>query len=80
MVMRTTLNLDADVSAAIADAARRQGRSLSRVVNDLVRAGLREHDGPERSAAYEPPTFDTGTPLVDVTDVATALEVLDDAR
>ena len=30
--------------------------------------------------AYEPPTFDTGAPLVDVTDVAAALEVLDHGR
>ncbi len=74
--MRTTLNLDDDVAAAITDAARSHGRSLSRVANDLIRRGLAQ-DARRELAPYEPPVFDTGTPLVDVTDIAAALEVLD---
>jgi hypothetical protein len=75
--MRTTLNLDDDVAAELGAQARMEARSLSRVANDLIRSGLRA--GRQRPAAepYRPPTFDTGRPLVDVTDVATALEVLD---
>jgi hypothetical protein len=77
--MRTTLNLDDDVAAALAEASGRERRSVSRVANDLIRGGLRaarEQAVPER---YEPPVFDTGEPLIDVTDVAAALERLDDA-
>jgi hypothetical protein len=80
--MRTTLNLDDDVSAALAAEARRRGRSLSRVANDLIRVGMRaaRREREEAPPAYEPPVFDTGRPFVDVTDVAAALELLDDAR
>jgi hypothetical protein len=76
--MRTTLNLDADVAAAITEAAREQRRSLSRVANDLIRVGLRREQASLALEPYEPPVFDTGAPLVDVTDVAAALELLDD--
>jgi hypothetical protein len=76
--MRTTLNLDDDVAALVSERARRQGRSLSRVVNDLVRAGLQATNVRPGLPPYEPPTFDTGRPRLDVTDVAAALGVLDD--
>jgi hypothetical protein len=78
--MRTTLNLDADVVAAIREAAREQRRSLSRVANELIRAGVRSEQGAFALEPYEPPVFDTGAPLVDVTNVAAALELLDGAR
>jgi hypothetical protein len=76
--MRTTLNLDDDVSAAVTEQARRQGRSLSRVVNDLIRAGMAFSRQKTSLPRYEPPVFESGTPLMDVTDVAAALEILDD--
>ncbi len=75
--MRTTLNLDDDVAAQLTAEARRRGSSHSKVANDLIRAGLRAGRQPVTRAAYEPPTFDTGRVLLDVTDVAAALEVLD---
>ena len=65
-----------DVEARLKELARRQGRSLSRVVNDVVRAGLRAQP-PQALAPYDPPAFDTGAALVDVRDVAEALAVLD---
>ena len=77
--MRTTLNLDEDVAAQLGSLARKQGTSLSRAANELMRAGLRQAQERRELSRYEPPTFDTGQPLVDVTDVATALEVLDAA-
>lgn len=76
--MRTTLNLDDDVAAELAAEARRRGSSQSRAANDLIRAGLRAVREPATASAYEPPTFDTGRVLLDVTDVAAALEILDD--
>lgn len=78
--MRTTLNLDDDVARSLAERARRQGRSLSRVANEAIRAGLRA----EREAAplppYEPRVFESGDPVIDVRDVAEALEALERAR
>ncbi len=78
--MRTTLNLDDDLAAALGELARLRARSLSRVANDLLRAGLLAEQEARRPSPYEPPTFDTGLALVDVTDVAGALEVLDIGR
>ena len=75
--MRTTLNLDDDVAAQVAALSRREGRSMSRVANELMRAGLRTAGRTVETTPYVPPTFDTGRPLVDVTDVAAALEVLE---
>lgn len=75
--MRTTLNLDEDVASQLAALSRRERRSMSRVANALIRAGLRVGDQRWTPQPYDPPTFDTGEPLVDVTDVAAALEVLD---
>ena len=75
--MRTTLNLDDDVAAQLASLAGEQRRSLSRVANDLIRAGLRTGQDRDTIEPYQPATFDSGRPLVDVTDVAQALEVLE---
>ncbi|HWQ22611.1 MAG TPA: hypothetical protein VNK94_00730 [Gaiellaceae bacterium] len=75
--MRTTLNLDDDVARALAERSRKEARSLSRVANDAIRAGLRAEREAARPSPYEPPVFDTGTPFVDVRDVAAALEVLE---
>jgi plasmid stability protein len=76
--MRTTLNLDDDVAAQLAEESRRRGRSLSRTANELLRAGMRSERSPAELEPYEPPVFDSGRVLVDVTDVAAALERLDD--
>ena len=77
--MRTTLNLDDDVAARLAQRAKQTGGSLSRVANAAIRAGMRVLEEPSELAAYSVPTFDSGRPLVDVTDVGEALELLDDA-
>ena len=77
--MRTTLNLDDDVAAQLARLRREQDRSLSRVANDLIRSGLRAGEGGGvRLEPYVPPTFDTGSPLLDVADVGQALALLDE--
>ena len=75
--MRTTLNLDDDVALRLASLARESGRSLSRVSNELLRVGLRATQDSPVIPPYEPPVFDTGRPLVDVTDIAEALEILE---
>ena len=77
--MRTTLNLDDDVAAQLAAESRARGMSLSRTANEYLRAGLRYSREAASPSAYEPPVFDSGRPLLDVTDVAAALESLDRA-
>jgi len=78
--MRTTLNLDDDVAAQLAAESRKRGESLSRTANEYLRAGLRASREPASSTPYVPPVFDSGRPLLDVTDVAEALEMLDRAE
>ena len=76
--MRTTLNIDDDVSQILTERSRRDGRSLSRVANDLIRAGLRMEQERPAAVPYEPPVFETGRALVDLTDVAQALDRADE--
>lgn len=75
--MRTTLNLDPDVAEQLTEQARRQRRSLSRVANDLLRAGLLAKRQTVVLPPYDPPEVDTGQPLIDVADVGEALERLE---
>jgi hypothetical protein len=77
--MRTTLNLDDDVAARLAAESRKRGESLSRTANELLRVGMRAFETGDRIDAYEPPAFESGRPRLDVTDLAAALESLDDA-
>jgi hypothetical protein len=78
--MRTTLNIDDDVAAQLAAESRKRGESLSRTANEYLRAGLRSSREAASPAPYVPPVFESGRPLLDVTDVAGALDVLDRAR
>jgi len=76
--MRTTLNIDEDVAHLLSERSRRDGRSLSRVANELIRAGLRMEQERPVTVPYEPPVFTTGGSSVDFTDVAQALERADE--
>jgi len=78
--MRTTLNLDDDVAARLRELSKSSGRSLSRTTNELLRKGLSDSQRSRAPEPYDPPTFDTGTVLVDVTDIAAALEILGSGR
>jgi len=81
MLMRTTLNLDDDIAALLGEEARQQGRSLSRVANDLMRAAMRALSEERRNPGpYTAPVFDSGRPKLDVTDISGVLDLLDDAR
>ena len=75
--MRTTLNLDEDVARQLTERARRKNRSLSRVVNEVLRAGLLAGRQPVPMTPYDPPEVDTGRPLIDVTDIGEVLEQLE---
>lgn len=54
---------------------------MSRVANELIRDAIRSRrqNETEALAPYVPPVIDTGRPLMDVTDVAEVLDVLDGA-
>ncbi|MGK2852374.1 MAG: ribbon-helix-helix protein, CopG family [Candidatus Limnocylindrales bacterium] len=71
--MRTTIDLDDDIAAAVRRLRRTGGLGLSAAVNQLARAGLR--DRPDREP-FRQRAVDIGV-AIDVTDVAEALEILD---
>ena len=73
--MRTTVNLDDDVAAAVDSLRRERGTGLSEAVNELVRAALARAPAP---ASYRHRSAALGLRL-DVRDVGEALEVLDRA-
>jgi hypothetical protein len=75
--MRTTLNLDDDVARQLTEQSRRKGRSVSRVANELLRAGLLAVQQAPVLSPYDPPEVDTGRPLMDVTDIGEVLERLE---
>ena len=71
--MRTTVNLDDDVVAAIGRLRQDRGLGISEAVNHLVRAGLRQKsDRP----VFRQRSVKIGV-SVDVSNVAEALETLD---
>lgn len=72
--MRTTVRLDDDVQAAAERLQREQHISLGEAINRLVRAGLERSPQPKR---FIQRTHDMGL-RVDVSNVAEALELLDD--
>ncbi|MFT4294300.1 MAG: CopG family transcriptional regulator [Micropruina sp.] len=72
--MRTTVNLDADVAAAVARLQRERGIGFSAAVNQLARGGMTKHRVDFR---YTHPSYDLGL-QVDLTSVADTLELLDE--
>jgi hypothetical protein len=61
--MRTTVTLEPDVEAFIAQAMRERGLSFKEAVNSAIRAGMPGADDADVSF----PTYDMGEPLVDLT-------------
>ena len=74
--MRTTINLDDDVASAVARLQRERGLGLSAAVNSLARAGLQAS---RTDFHYEHVSHDMGA-LVDLSNVADVLELLDEAE
>jgi hypothetical protein len=73
--VRTTVNLDDDVAAAVQQLQRERRIGLSQAVNELARAGLRR--GRPMRREFRQRTHDLGL-RVDVSNVAEALELLDE--
>ena len=72
--MRTTVNLDPDVSAAVQRLRRDEGLGLSDALNRIARAGLVASG---RRPRFKQRTIDMGEFLVDVTNVAQALDIIE---
>ena len=71
--MRSTVRIDDDLMTAIRSQAQREGLSITRMLNRVVRAGLEvlERSGNQQET-YRQKTFRMGRPRVDV-DKALAL-------
>jgi hypothetical protein len=69
--MRTTINLDPDVAAAVDRLRRREGLGMSEALNRLARAGLVK---PERRTRFKQRTADLGA-MVDVSNVAEVIDL-----
>jgi len=74
LTMRTTIRLDDDVAAAAQRLSREEHIGLGEAVNKLARAGLRL--GRPKRRPFRQRTAGLGL-LVDVSNVAEALELLD---
>ncbi|MGH9129284.1 MAG: CopG family transcriptional regulator [Acidimicrobiales bacterium] len=72
--MRTTIELDDDVVAAVDRIRQERSLGLSRAVNELIRAGL---VAPTRSVPFRQRTHRMGLRM-DVANVAEVLDLLDE--
>jgi hypothetical protein len=72
--MRTTLTLDDDVAARLHRLRRERDTSLKALVNDALRRGLEQIDAPpKKTKPFRMRSFNMGTSLVDIDNVAEAI-------
>ena len=76
--MRTTITFEPDTAAIVEAARQERGVGVSEVVNDLVRAGAAAARSQRRS--FVQPTAHLGRSLVDVSNVAEALEIAEETN
>jgi hypothetical protein len=74
--MRTTVTLDPDVEALLRKEVRKGGKPFKQVLNNAIRAGLRNMKQPAQP--FRPLTFDLGKPTVDLTKALSLAEQLED--
>jgi predicted CopG family antitoxin len=72
MPTRTTITLADDVTAKVEQMKREQGIGVSEAINDLARAGMIRKKEPRKRFVQR--TYNLGEELIDVTNVAEALE------
>lgn len=70
--MRTTVTLADDVTAEVERIKRERGIGVSEAINDLARAGMIRKKEPRKRFVQQ--TYNLGEELIDVTNVAEALE------
>jgi hypothetical protein len=72
--MRTTVNLDDDVAAAVEKIRKERGVGVSAALNELARQGLAQGGIPRPRFSQQ---TSSGGARIDLTDVADALDLLD---
>ncbi|HEY9375744.1 MAG TPA: ribbon-helix-helix protein, CopG family [Jiangellaceae bacterium] len=72
--MRTTVTLDDDIAAAVRQLREERHIGPSEALNELARAGLRQR---QERQVFRQDSFDLGL-RIDVSNVAEALELLED--
>jgi len=72
--MRTTVDLDEDILAAVEKMRAEEGRGLSEAVNVLARRGLTVR---RARRPFVPQAFDMGAAKIDLEDISEALGKLD---
>ncbi len=75
---RTTLILEDACMDGVRELARRENRTISEVVNDLLTDGLHRRRAAKRKRVFQLPTFAMGRPRVNLGD-RNALEALMDS-
>jgi hypothetical protein len=70
--MRTTVTLDRDISAEVKRLRRTEGIGTSEAINRLARAGLTK---PRETRPFRQRSVHMGELLIDVTNVAEALDI-----
>jgi hypothetical protein len=77
--MRTTLTLEKDLALALREEARRSGRTLKRIVNETLRAGLAARKAPPaRRYRLTPVSLGGVVPGVDLDKALRLAEALED--
>lgn len=79
--MRTTIRLPDDLLAAAKRHAAATGRTLTRVIEDALRAALARQERASETPDVSLPTFGSGGlhPGVDLDDSAALLDIMEDA-
>ena len=76
--MRTTLTLDDDVAVQIELLRRARAASLKDIVNEALRRGLKEMDGPEKKRKpFRTQASHMGEPLINLDNVAEVLAYIE---
>jgi hypothetical protein len=77
--MRTTLTIDDDVAATLAQLRRKQDVSLKDLINEALRRGLRDmNTPPKQRKPYRTPSVDLGTPRIpNIDNIAEVLAIIE---
>lgn len=76
--MRTTVTIDPDVEALLAQAMKERGLSFKEALNAALRAGLLAGTAGKRAAPVKLPVFDLGAPLVRIDRAQQLADALED--
>ncbi len=75
--MRTTMTVDDDLFAKLRDAAHRQRLPMRRLIDQVLRSGLRSMSS-RKTQPLSCPTFSMGTPVVDLDKAGSFAAILED--